>query len=188
MLMSLYPEYDDIARDIIHDKANLRIGIFGSFEETRKPFLNSLKGHLRSNGYKKTYIASDCPYQQYDTKDRKYEIALENSEGLLCTSQVRVFIIFYENDGEHGINESALIEIAFLYKSNCEDGVIIIFEDKAKEQIHANLKGILSKGRKLNWAELSLDPTSKLYEDMVESECYNYIGRQAKKQKEYSVS
>jgi len=186
--MSLYPEYDTEIRDRLLTKKTIKIGIFGSFGDSRKHFIESLKSFLRYNSYINTFDASDFSEKEFGHKDEKYESALENSDNLLNSSEIRICFLYFENDREHGINESAAIEIGFLFKSDYEDGVILIIEDGAKEQMHANLKGILAKGKKKNWITIPFDPESLTHEGIAESACYNYIGRMLQKQGRSSFS
>jgi hypothetical protein len=175
--MSLFPEYDANKREIFHKKTILKIGLFGSFHAPRKRYIDSLKSYLIDKSYLHTFDASDFPEVEYKSKDDKYAKALENSEQLLKNSDVRIFFIFLENDGEHGINESVIIEIGFLFKMAHESGVILIIEDGAEKQMHANMKGILVKGRSKFWTSIPFDPQTYTHEEMVELSCYNYIGK-----------
>jgi len=175
--MSLFPEYDSEVRNRLYSKNSLKIGIFGSFGNTRKKYIDSLKSFLISHSYSSTFDAGDFPVRDYQDKDEKYEIALENSEALLINSDIQIFFLYLEDDKDHGINISAAIEIAFLFKSKREDGVILIIEEGAEEQIRANLKGILAKGKKKNWVTIPFDSCDLTHEIMAESACYNYIGK-----------
>lgn len=175
--MSLFPEYDIETRERLNKKSTLKIGIFGSFDISRKKYLDSLKKYLRDNSYVNTFDASDYPKKNYKNKDEKYEIALDNSESLLIYSEIRIIFLFFERDGEHGINESVGIEIGLLYKLNSDNSIILIIEDGAETRMKANLKGLIVKGKTKNWRSIPFDPENLSHEVMAESACYNFIGR-----------
>lgn len=177
--MGLFPEYQHIDDERVLQKKELKIGIFGSFEPSRYSYLESLKRFLIEKKYEKAKVATDLPKRNYRDKKEKYEIALENSLSLVKDSDIKVFFIFFEKDTEHGINESVATEIManIFNRKSGDEGVITIIEQGADKQIHANLKGLLSKGVKRNWRTVPLDPIENLHEEMIESICYNYIGK-----------
>ncbi len=174
-LMSLFPEFERDIQNRLEEKKNLKIGIFGSFHETRKPFLDSLKAYLRDNSYTNIQDASDFPEESYSGPDDKYIHAFDNSRTLLNSSEVCICFIFFEKDGEHGINESLTVELSLLINSDQKSGIVLIIEKGAEQQIHANLKGIIAIGKKSEWRTIDLDPKHKIHEQTVESICYNYI-------------
>jgi hypothetical protein len=184
--MSIYPEYNQENREKLYHIQNIKIGLFGSFRQPRLSYLENLKKHLKDSGYFNTFDARDFPQGTHKSKDEKYEHALENSYRALDISDIRIFFLYCEMIGEHGINESSAIEINEVFRRNCEDGIILIIEDGVVEQIRANLKGILVKGKKKRWVTIRLDPILSSHEDIVESACYNYIGRMLQKRRESS--
>ena len=78
---------------------------------------------------------------------------------------------------EHNINQSAAIEIYELFKERYKGEVILIIEEGVQDQIRANLKGVLAKGKTMNWISIPFNPIDKSHEEMVESACTNYIYR-----------
>ena len=113
----------------------------------------------------------------FKTKDEQYINALDNSIFLLNNSEIKIIFLYLEKKAEHNINQSAAIEIYELFKERYKGEVILIIEEGVQDQIRANLKGVLAKGKTMNWISIPFNPIDKSHEEMVESACTNYIYR-----------
>jgi hypothetical protein len=97
-------------------KRNTSIGIFGSFYESRKPGLISLKEFLLNAGYKPR-ISEDLDIRK--GKDRKKKdpvVDRELSERLIVESDIHLFVLVREREGEpDNLIQSVSMEIERLH-------------------------------------------------------------------------
>jgi hypothetical protein len=97
-------------------KAKTKIGIFGSFSESRKPGLLALKQYLRENGYD-ALISEDLdkrPVHERRKRDPAYD--RKSSEQLIRESDVHIFILPQEHDEETAnLAQSVSMEIERLH-------------------------------------------------------------------------
>jgi hypothetical protein len=102
----------DIIAEFEALKRDIRIGIFGSYLGNHLTDLNLLQIFLKDNGYINTKLARDLEEDEpRGLHENEFTYAQRISDKLVDESYVHIFILFKENDGEHGINQSVLGEI-----------------------------------------------------------------------------
>ena len=106
-------DYYTLRKNQLDDlKKTTKIGIFGSFYETRKSDLTSLKQFLISNGYN-ARISEDLDTRK--EKDRKKKDPVYDrklSEGLINDSDIHIFVLVRETkDDPSNLIQSVSMEI-----------------------------------------------------------------------------
>ena len=108
--------YSERRKQFDHLKRNTPIGIFGSFYESRKPGLTSLKEFLVNAGYNPR-ISEDLDTRK--GKDRKIKdpvVDRELSERLIVESDIHLFVLVCERDCEpDNLIQSVSMEIERLH-------------------------------------------------------------------------
>lgn len=113
--------YSERRKQFDHYKRNTPIGIFGSFYESRKPGLISLKEFLSIAGYRPR-ISEDLDTRK--GKDRKIKdpvVDRELSERLIAESDIHLFVLVRERKDEpDNLIQSVSMEIERLHTlDNC---------------------------------------------------------------------
>jgi len=124
------------------ERSKYAIGIFGSFNRENKIYLISLKEFLNSHGYK-ARISEDYE-MSYPLKknETKYQYSRRMSEMLIEHSDVYIIFLFYENEKDHNINQSACMEIEILNQRN-KPCVLVFHEEHCYEQCKSVIKGLI---------------------------------------------
>lgn len=121
-------------------KNDCKIGLFGSYENKNLTILSLLQYFLKHQGYENTLLASDL-YERYPRRKGEhrssYDVRISNT--LIRISNVHIFVIFYESDGQHGINCSAFGEMQEAKKQR-KKNIILYFDRREKKRISTYYK------------------------------------------------
>ena len=144
-VINYFLKQERIKRDIQYHKKAINISIFGSFEKSKIDILIQLRDFLIENGYR-ARISRDLERQfrrRKDESDDAYNVRM--SDKLIEISHIYIFIFFYEQNGEHNLNQSAVIES---YKVGDQE-ILFLFENGSRQQQKSIFQGDID--RTLNW-------------------------------------
>ena len=114
-------------------RKKITIGIFGSFDEEYKPVLYGAKRVLTESGFVRVLLSSDLerdnPRGEEET-DNDYNLRM--SDLLIKTSRIHIFFFFRQNSAPVHINESTLMELAVLRKTQSLDTAYLLIHNEVE--------------------------------------------------------
>lgn len=131
----IVPERPELNAELEILKKKCKIGIFGSYMQENLSKLVLLQFFLKHQGYEITLIASDLQERfPRMSRERRSTYNHRLSNNLIEISNIHIFVFFYEPDGQHGINMSALGEMQEANSSG-KKNIILYFDKRARQQI-----------------------------------------------------
>jgi len=147
-------------------KHQFRVGIFGSFAEKNYPILEQTRIELNNMRYN-SRLSIDLEDSLNPGEDRD-AFNTRVSRRLLAESEIHIFFIFFETDGEHNINQSASMELENLCTNSIGTNVLVLFEKGATEQQRAGMLGLLATYREIDWGVFNRNRISQMQNRVIQ--------------------
>jgi len=155
-------------KQLVSLKQKTKIGIFGSFTESRKTGLLALKKYLCDNGYN-AWISEDLD-KRSDHERKKRDPACDRklSEKLIKDSDIHIFILPREHDGEpSNLAQSVSMEIERLHTlDECERKsakyVVVFAETGLMGTMGGVCEGLLAS-KKYDWPVREFDDIQDVF-------------------------
>jgi hypothetical protein len=160
-------------------KATTKIGIFGSFFESRKNDLLALKNYLLENGYD-ARISEDLDIRDSASREGLDPLNdLNLSESLIMDSDIHIFVLPARRgkEPEHLI-QSVSMEIEHLYISDSYGKksakyVIVCVEKGLRVTMGGVCRGLLLK-KEQDWIVFEFDEIAEIFQSIRQA-CLNFI-------------